>query len=209
MEGAVDRCDVPSIESFGVEVGARLRRMGVHLLCDLRESVDLVEIERVNPQEYLGGQEIDMENSRRVPRLWAPRGAFVMPTPGTQGQGIEPALIDTVDMLNRILGGGGSYLNEGDLREVRRVIRDVSKTKGWDHLVARARQGVASTRHASEAALLGGGAGDRIVRVYAWRNLGEEGDRWLAQTEREFSLWSHGEWRSWEEILRYWLESRR
>ena len=55
MEGAVDRCDVPSIESFGVEVGARLRRMGVHLLCDLRESVDLVEIERANTQEYLGG----------------------------------------------------------------------------------------------------------------------------------------------------------
>ena len=100
---------MPSIESFGVEVGAGLRRMGVHLLCDL-ESVDLVEIERVNPQEYLGGQEIDMENSRRVPRLWAPRGAFVMPTPGTQGQGIEPALIDTVDVEQNI--GGRRIVSE-------------------------------------------------------------------------------------------------
>ena len=38
------------------------------------------------------------------------------------------------------------------------------------------------------------------MRVYAWKDMGEGGDRWLAQTEREYSLWSHGEWRSWEEI---------
>mmetsp|Transcript_15691 Transcript_15691/g.49573 ORF Transcript_15691/g.49573 Transcript_15691/m.49573 type:complete len:460 (-) Transcript_15691:64-1443(-) len=197
---AVDRCDVPSIESFGVEVGAGLRRMGVHLLCDL-ESVDLVEIERVNPQEYLGGGEIDMEELEESSQAVGSEGGICHAnTRDTRARDREPALIDTVDMLNRILGGGGSYLNEGDLREVRRVIRDVSETKGWDHLVARARQGVASTRHASEAALLGGGAGDRIVRVYAWRNLGEEGDRWLAQTECEYCLWSHGEWRSWGEI---------
>ena len=48
--------------------------------------------------------------------------------------------------------------------------------------------------------LLGGPVGARVVRVYAWKDMGEGGDRWLAQTEREYSLWSHGEWRSWEEI---------
>ena len=39
------------------------------------------------------------------------------------------------------------------------------------------------------------------MRVFAWKAVGD-GDRWLAQTEREYSLWSHGEWRSWEEIER-------
>ena len=138
---AVDRCDVQSIESFGVEVGAGLRRMGVQRLCDL-ESVDLVEIERVNPQTYLGGSEIDMENSEHVPRLWAPRGVFVMPAPEGRPHGAEPELISTVEMLNCVFGGSGSYLNEADLREMRRVIRDIRETEGWDHLVGRARGGV-------------------------------------------------------------------
>ena len=197
---AVDRCEVPTIESFGVEVGAGLRRMGVHRLCDL-EGVDLVEIERVNEQRYLGAGEIDMNSSEEVPRLWAPRGPFVTPEPVARPHGTEPVLINGVEMLNRVFGGGECHLNEADMREMERVIRDIKKSRGWDHLLERARDGVVSTRHASEAALLGGPVGARIVRVFAWKAVGD-GDRWLAQTEREYSLWSHGEWRSWEEIER-------
>ena len=63
--------------------------------------------------------------------------------------------------------------HESDLREMTRVIRDIKKTKGWDHLIKRARDGVVSTRHASAAALLGGPVGARIVRVFAWKEVDE------------------------------------
>ena len=39
------------------------------------------------------------------------------------------------------------------------------------------------------------------MRVFAWKEV-EEGHVWLAQTEQEYSLWSNGEWRSWEDIVR-------
>ena len=81
-----------------------------------------------------------MDNSEEVPRLWAPRGPFVTPAPVARPHGTEPVLINRVEMLNRVFGGGECHLNEADLREMARVIRDIKKSRGWDHLLERARE---------------------------------------------------------------------